>query len=865
MIGAIASIGLKNAKRRKTTSLLTILAVALAVSLTYTAVSSTNRLKASANTFMQQSLSPVDLTVSSTKWGSPITQEMQESVEELPNSAHTIPRIEELVSFQNETTTLPLFLVGIDNQLEVDIGRLNATKGSNKLTGRNCFVTTQVMELLNLSLGEELRLDTSAGHQFFNVSGYGLAIDKGVVGPAVFVSLEYAWEIYTIRYPNHSVNKLLVEIEDVFAARRTTKSIEGILGEEYVVTNLKTYQLKIAELFLNQANTILLALVGAAVFVAAFRVFSSFSMLFSQRKRESGVLLAFGGSRKDLLFILISEIGIIGLTGALLGGVIGVILSRVILQLIIATSRIIYLAPTAAFFGGAAGISFWGLIASGLFGVGITLISGIVPAWQASKESIANNLGKGTVHTSASGSETGFEPSKKLQRIILGTSALLCLLVAIQMAIDFLNLGLFSSDVIRIGSVPILLLTVVALSPRLAGLESILKPLTYRTKEVVGVLSKRNLKRNAIVGVVVFNLFAAATTLLIASSNIGYAVTASWKRSLGAGVSSANIIGYADPAVELPVVDAIQSMPHVERAVPVNQLITEVHFKEESGMGILLGTHPTEFEGLASIGLSRSVNESKGLRILEQNQTGVISEYTARERNLELGDEITIGELGNVTIAGIAGSSVPFFVLTIMTPNFVIVSNSTWSSLVGEAFQAGSVLIRSDNPGETMNGLAGFPNIQSVLISAIEADYEAALTAIQATIDASMVTLVITTILSALIGSWAISSTRIREIGLLASMGMPNSDIARSIAVESSVAIIGGLLTGTVVGLIVQSNLQAIMERFVSAPPILIDPKIVVLLIVSVILSTALTYRSVKSTAKEHPADLLAGRKGKNR
>ncbi|MBS3795995.1 MAG: FtsX-like permease family protein, partial [Candidatus Thorarchaeota archaeon] len=255
----------------------------------------------------------------------------------------------------------------------------------------------------------------------------------------------------------------------------------------------------------------------------------------------------------------------------------------------------------------------------------------------------------------------------------------------------------------------------------------------------------------------------------------------------------------------------------------------------------------------------------EGLRILEQNQSCVISEYTAHERNLELGDEITVGNLGNTTVAGIAGSSVPFFVLTVMTPNFVIVSNATWTSLVGEAFEAGSILIRSSNPSETMNGLAGFPNIHSVLISDIEADYEGALTAIQSTIDASMLTLVLTTILSALIGSWAISSTRIREIGLLASMGMPSSDIARSIAAESSVAIIGGVLTGTVVGLVVQSNLQAIMERFISAPPMLIDPKIVLLLIVSVILSTALTYKSVKSTAKEHPADLLAGRKAKNR
>ncbi|MGM0687103.1 MAG: hypothetical protein ACQET3_09065, partial [Promethearchaeati archaeon] len=170
MIKAIASIGFKNAKRRKTTSFLTILAVALAVSLTYTAISSTGRLMASANQFMQQSLSPVDITVSSTKWGSPITNSMRDSVQALPNTAQAIPRIEEIVSYENESSAISLFLAGIDPQQEKHIGSLNATEGTNSIVEDNCFVTTETMELLNLSLGQELRLDTTAGHQFFNVS-----------------------------------------------------------------------------------------------------------------------------------------------------------------------------------------------------------------------------------------------------------------------------------------------------------------------------------------------------------------------------------------------------------------------------------------------------------------------------------------------------------------------------------------------------------------------------------------------------------------------------------------------------------------------------------------------------------------------
>ncbi len=353
LIRELAHIGFRNALRRKRVAAVTVLSIAISVSLLYTALSASSSLENSANLFLKATLSPVDISVSATKEYVPITTDMRTAIENGPSVMKVIPRIEEYARFvyPNETVSwVFVFLVGFDPQLESDIGSLYATAGSVDVSGNGCFLTREAFKLLNVSLGDPLTLYTSAGWASFNMTGYGPAIDKGVIGPVVFISLERAWDIYRIKYEAQSTNKLMVELYDIFAAPAATDFIKAVCGEGFSVNNLKVYPLRLSSLFLTQARTVLLALVAASCFTAIFRVFSSFAMIFAQRRYETGVVLAFGSSRSQVLALFLAEVGTIGIIGAGLGICLGLTIGTVVLNFLVLLSRITFVGTTSQYF-----------------------------------------------------------------------------------------------------------------------------------------------------------------------------------------------------------------------------------------------------------------------------------------------------------------------------------------------------------------------------------------------------------------------------------------------------------------------------------------------------------------------------------
>jgi ABC-type lipoprotein release transport system permease subunit len=103
----------------------TIVSIAISVSLLYTALSASSSLQSSANLFLQDTLSPVDIAVSNGgQWNTRITQSIRTQIEQIPGVTNTIPRIEEYVWVENGTENLYLIIVGLDLQQEQHFGSL---------------------------------------------------------------------------------------------------------------------------------------------------------------------------------------------------------------------------------------------------------------------------------------------------------------------------------------------------------------------------------------------------------------------------------------------------------------------------------------------------------------------------------------------------------------------------------------------------------------------------------------------------------------------------------------------------------------------------------------------------------------------
>ena len=854
----IAGMGFRNAFRRKRVALFTILSIAISVGLLYTAMSASASLQNNANAFLQDTLSPVDLVVSNGgRWGVRITPEMRTQVESIPSVSNTIPRIEEYVWVENGTESIYLFIVGLDLTLETHVGALDATEGTVDFSGGGCFITREAMAILNVTVGEELELYTTAGLQFLNVTGVGLAVDKGIAGPVVFVSLEKAMDIYHLRYPDGSVGKLLVEVDDVFSSPHVLNQIQFIFGDDYVLTNLKIYPLQLANLFLTQARTILLSLVLAACFIATFRVFSAFAMVFGERKYETGVVLAFGASRATVIGLLLAEVGTIGTVGAIMGGIIGIGMGAVVLDFILLVLNITAISPTTRFLSTVYIVDFWSLLGAGMLGVGLTLIAGYVPAWRAVRESVATSLASGPIPVVRRRGAISKKTRRQIHLLLVIVASGLALLVAVQVVSDIFGLYLVSEDFLRIASIPAFLLATIAVSPKVAHTPRVVGPLLSRSAAVVRSLSSKNIRRNTLSGLVVFNLFTAVTVLFFASTNVGVAITESWKANVGGQTTSANIVVYMDPPVSLDVVQDIERIDNVTKVVPMNQALGDMRSPSDTEYGLIMGVDPEGFERLASLGLIEIENRTIGLSSLEDPGTCVISEHTARTLNAHVGDYISIGAAAEVRVVGICSSSVPIFVVTLVNPIFSIVGIETWEDVRGETFVVGGMLIESTSPESTILDLQTVTGARPVLVSAVEADYQAALNSVQLIVDASLVALFVATLASAFLSSWSITSTRRREIGMLSAHGMTKTEIARTLTAESANAMILGVIVGTIGGILVEIALSEIVVRFTGGAYVLFDARIVMLVLFSLLASIGASYLAIGNTTKTRVIGLL--------
>ena len=123
-----------------------------------------------------------------------------------------------------------------------------------------------------------------------------------------------------------------------------------------------------------QAVLMVFALV--ALFVGAFLIFNTFSILVAQRTREIGLLRAVGASRRQVLTSVLVESAAVGLLASIFGVAIGVVLAVVLIQLVGSGSASL-LAGTSLQVTGRTGV------VALITGVVVTLAAALPPAIRA--------------------------------------------------------------------------------------------------------------------------------------------------------------------------------------------------------------------------------------------------------------------------------------------------------------------------------------------------------------------------------------------------------------------------------------------------------------------------------------------------
>ncbi|MFI5909763.1 ABC transporter permease [Dactylosporangium sp. NPDC051541] len=122
-------------------------------------------------------------------------------------------------------------------------------------------------------------------------------------------------------------SSIAVTARDGVTARQLRERIAGVLGAGFRVRT--TDQVVQAESAargrsLGLTGDLLLGFAGVALFVGAFLILNTFSMLVAQRTRELALLRAIGASRRQLVVSVLAEAAVVGLTGSVAGLAAGV-------------------------------------------------------------------------------------------------------------------------------------------------------------------------------------------------------------------------------------------------------------------------------------------------------------------------------------------------------------------------------------------------------------------------------------------------------------------------------------------------------------------------------------------------------------
>ena len=271
-----------------------------------------------------------------------------------------------------------------------------------------------------------------------NLAGATLAVFDLKTAQQVLDSQGKFNEIDVVAQPGTTPEQLRDRI-----AAAVPKKYESVTGADQAQRSAKEIQDG-----LGFFSTALLAFAGVALFVGAFIIFNTFSIIVAQRTRELALLRCLGASRRQVLGSVLTEAGLVGLVASAIGLGLGIVIALGLRSLLSALG--IDLPSTGAVFEPRT------VIVSLVVGVVITLVSSFLPALKATR----------VPPVAAMRAEAATPPSRSIRRRSLIGS------VVTLVGVGLLVLGLFRDMGNRLATVAagavVIFLGIAVLSPLIA-------------------------------------------------------------------------------------------------------------------------------------------------------------------------------------------------------------------------------------------------------------------------------------------------------------------------------------------------------------------------------------------------------------
>ena len=662
-------------------------------------------------------------------------------------------------------------------------GPITLREGEPPVGPDDVVIDVTTFEEEGFALGDTVTVLLAEGPQEFTIVGAsGFGEEDNLLGATTAsFTLERAQEIFgkVGRY-----DQIAIAAEEGVETLALVDAVADVVASDDVEVVSVDQQIAQQTAELNEGlaflDYVLLSFAGVSLFVGAFLIVNTFTIIVAQRMREFALLRAVGASAGQLRWLVMIEAGIIGLVGGGLGLVGGIGLSELL--------RAIFGALGAPFPDGGLVLEPRTYVASFGVAIGVTLVAALLPALRAARVAPVEALrGTGAADTDHIGA------TRTVLGVLVSLAGLAALVVGLQVDTTINPVALVG------GGVGGLFIGVALLAPWIVNpAVDVLGSVFGRSTEAK--LARRNAQRNPTRTSTTASALTIGVALVSFITVVAYSANASiaalFEEQYGADLTVSVQGGFgtipAAVAGEVAAVDGVASV----NPIRLSQALVA---GEEDGFGEFVNGVDARVVGDH---LDMGVDQA-ALDELTRPDTVVVRDGAAADRGLAVGDtiEVSFPARSNVQleVVGIAEAAD-------VLDGIFIVDLGTYEDVVGGTSDQ-RVTVLLDDAAE---------------LDAVKADVEAAVTDYPGTqvqtnnevlesIEQQVFTflaivfgLLVLALLIAFIGianTLALSVLeRTREIGMLRAVGMVRPQLRGIVYREAVLVSAFGALLGIVIG-----------------------------------------------------------------
>ena len=255
---------------------------------------------------------------------------------------------------------------------------LTIAQGSN-IRGSDVLVGATIASNFNLVVGSTIQLGQKCATvtrptvrvagilQARGIAADGVNVDNGMIA---------ADDWYTNTFGGlDQYNQVNVIVADVDTINQTEDNINAKVNRQSEVVRISDASSRLSTISstLGTITTFIMAIGGISLVVAAVSIFNVMMMSVKERVQEIGILLSIGTEKGEVRRMFLYEALILGVIGAVVGGIMSFIIGYSVVSAMIGTTQYFFTPDSLIYIP-------YGMI----IGVVVCVASGMYPAWAAS-------------------------------------------------------------------------------------------------------------------------------------------------------------------------------------------------------------------------------------------------------------------------------------------------------------------------------------------------------------------------------------------------------------------------------------------------------------------------------------------------